>query len=79
MNEYKKPKGIRFIRALIKHGYEIKNYCKGSHVFIIHPQNKDSYAVVPNTRKALKIGLLEGVRKSLKLSRTQFFKILEDC
>lgn len=42
MGEYKKPKGIQLIRALTKHGYEIKKYCKGSHVFLIDPKNENS-------------------------------------
>ena len=80
MNKYKKPKGTRLIRALTKHGYEIKNYCRGSHVFLINPKNKNSYAVVPNTRKTLKIGLLEDIRKKeLKISKNKFIEILRDC
>ena len=80
MSGYKKPTGNRLIRALTKNGYEIKNYCKGSHVFLIHPKNKNSYAVIPNTKKTLKIELLEGIRKDqLKVSRNKFIEILEDC
>lgn len=80
MGKYKKPTGIRLIRALTKHGYEIKKHCKGSHVFLIDPQNANSYAVVPNTRKTLKIGLLEDIRKNeLKISLDKFIEILRDC
>ncbi len=80
MGEYKKPTGIRLIRALTKHGYEIKKYCKGSHVFLIDPKNENSYAVIPSTRKTLKIGLLEDIRRNeLKISMDRFIEILRDC
>ncbi len=79
MDRYKNPNGNRLIRALTKNGYEIKKYCKGSHVFLIHPENKNSYAVVPNIKKPLKTGTLEGIRKDqLKISKNKFFEILED-
>lgn len=45
MNRYKRPTGIRLIRALLKYGYEIKRQGKGSHVFLISPKNNNSYAV----------------------------------
>jgi predicted RNA binding protein YcfA (HicA-like mRNA interferase family) len=80
MIRYKKPTGDRLIRALAKNGYEIKKFCKGSHVFLIDPNNKDSYAVIPNTRKTLKVGLLEDIRKNeLKISEEKFMEILRDC
>ena len=79
MSGYKRPSGTRLIRALIRHGYKMKSYYKGSHVFLIDPNNVDSFAVVPNIRKTLKIGLLEGIRKQLKLSRNKFIEILRDC
>jgi len=80
MNRYKRPTGIRLIRALLKYGYEIKRQGKGSHVFLISPKNNNSYAVIPNTRKTLKMGLLEDIRKNeLKISKDRFIEILRDC
>ena len=80
MGKFKKPTGKRFIRALTKNTYEIKRYCEGSHVFLIHSSNKNSFAVVPNTTKTLKQGLLEGIRKDqLKISMEEFETILRDC
>jgi len=78
MSEYPSVTGKKLIKALIHIGY-IKVRQDGSHVSLRHPDNPSIVPVIPNITKDLKKGLLEGIKRQLKLSREEFIEILRDC
>jgi predicted RNA binding protein YcfA (HicA-like mRNA interferase family) len=84
MHNYPILTGNRLIRALTKKGYIIvKNKKgkrgKGGHIFIRHPFDPVRSAVVQNISDDLEIGVLNAIRKQLKLSKEEFIDILKEC
>jgi len=78
MSEYPTVTGKKLIKALTRIGY-IKVRHDGSHVSLRHPDNPLVIPVIPDIAKDLKKGLLEGIKRQLKLSREEFIEILRDC
>lgn len=78
MSEYPSVTGKKLIKALTCIGY-IKVRRDGSHVSLRHPDNPLVVTVIPDITKDLKKGLLEGIKRQLKLSRKEFIEILRDC
>lgn len=78
MTKYKIVTGKRLIKAILKNNY-IKKSQSGSHVFLINTIDKFKIAVVPDTTEDLTRGLMEGIRKQMKLTKKEFIEILGSC
>ena len=78
MSKYPSVTGKRLIKALLRAGY-IYLRQKGSHVSIGHPEHKEIFTVIMDTPEDLLIETMMNIKKSLKLSRNEFMKILQDC
>ena len=52
---------------------------KGDHIFIRHPFDHVSSTVVQNISDDLEIGVLNAIRKQLKLSKEEFIDLLKEC
>ena len=78
MSKYPSVTGKRLIKSLLRAGY-ISLIQKGSHVSIGHTVNKSIFAVVMNTTDDLCSETINNIKSSLKLTRDEFMKILQDC
>jgi predicted RNA binding protein YcfA (HicA-like mRNA interferase family) len=78
MSKYPSVTGKRLIKELLRIGYIFLRQ-KGSHVSIGHPKNKMIFTVVMDTSDDLCPETLNNIKKSLRLSRNEFMRILQDC
>ena len=79
MSIFPKVTGKKLIKALLRFGFIKRKKKNGSHVFIYDPKDLTKSTTVPNSIFDLKPGTLHDIRKQLKLSEENFFKILRDC
>jgi predicted RNA binding protein YcfA (HicA-like mRNA interferase family) len=78
MSKYPSITGKKSVMALKRKGYVVLRQ-KGSHVSIGSPEDNTVFAVVMNTSDDLCKDTLQNIKHSLKLSREDFIKILQDC
>ena len=82
MDKYPIISGKRLIKALKKAGYMIHKgrkgiFGKGSHTSMKHPTDHRLVTVIDDTSKDLARGMLDTIRRQLKISRKEFIKILQ--